>query len=114
MRVGDLQDSHDRDLLPIQPAVFFRGNRIIGGLDNQSIRMIQIEGDLPGAIPDQLVGPRLRQKTHFFQGIRRAQFIQPSPEPIRPLFTVLFPGELRIIAFFFQLSRLEEDIHDFS
>jgi hypothetical protein len=79
-------------LCPIYAAIRFAGNGGIGRLKDQPVEAIQIDGELPGAIPFKLMAVA-GQIPHIFQTGGCAQFIESLPDFVCSKLTMFF-GQL--------------------
>lgn len=111
MVVLDGEDFDGVDLAPIEPAIRFAGNRVIGRQENQAVGVIEIAGELTVAIPGQLVIPGLRKVPHIFEGFGCAEFFEPTFEFVGPKRSQLFLGVFSLICAFAEFAVPESNLH---
>jgi hypothetical protein len=84
--VDDSDDDDSSNFRPIEPTVVAKRRRL-QRLENESARVIEIDGELSGAITLELMTPRGRELPHLVEASCRAELVQSTAEHLARPFT---------------------------
>ena len=84
------------------------GDGVMGRDQNQPVRPVEIQRELPLPVAFQLVKPA-GSVAQVLQDDRRANRVQTAADQLRPVLAVRFPQELEIVTFLLELRGLKAD-----
>ena len=99
------------DLGPVKSAVGLSRRRLVGYLEDQPIRMVQVHRKLSLSVPLQFVASSLRQGLHNIKRVCCVELVQPPPDPLGPPSPQCLSGLLVAIADPFNPPITKDYIH---
>ncbi|NLC60471.1 MAG: hypothetical protein GX761_04200 [Gammaproteobacteria bacterium] len=113
MGIHDLHDQDPSHLVPSEPALVALGKRIVVGHKDESVRTIEINRKLAGAIARELMASQRAsiRRTEIRQCVGGSEHGQATPQQVGPAFAMLAKQKARVIAFLLQLPVRETQIH---
>jgi hypothetical protein len=106
--VGDFDNDNGDDFRPIEPTVIPKHRE--EWLENQSAWMIEIHGELPGALALELVAPGGGQLPNISEGSGRAKFVQPPAEHFARTFSERLLAQPHLVARVFEFGCSKNDV----
>jgi len=82
--VGDIDDLDGGDVSPIKPAIGFSRHGIVGGNEQETPRVLQIDGELSFEVSGEFMAPRRWCARDLRQTLGGLKLQQALHQPLRP------------------------------